>query len=125
MIGRAAVLIVCLGFAVAAAPVSASDSPQPPEFVQGETGCLRLEGDYEAYSTKALVDAQYRWLSENHPGYRFKKHAKPKPQYLRKLGCETQRGSILTVETKDGQEVTVCFCLPAKESAKPVPSGAG
>ena len=120
MIIRIAIAVLCL--CSTTSPAVCGGSTELPTFVKSDTGCLRLQSESGNYSKETLVKAQYRWLAENYPGYRFKQHAKPKPQYLKKLGCETKRGSILTVTTEDGEEVTVCYCLPANASSKPVPA---
>ncbi len=98
--------------------------PQP-NFVKGEGECLELESQSEDYSVVALAEAQYRWAARNYPGYRFREHMTPKPAFLKKLGCETKRGSILRFETNSDSEVTVCFCLPAKKDKTSVSRAAG
>ena len=79
MSGRVAVLVLCFGFVSAAAVFCESVDPQQPEFVKGEASCLRLQVGDETYSKESLAAAQYRWLAESYPGYRFKEHGKPKP----------------------------------------------
>jgi hypothetical protein len=80
-----------------------------------------LESADVTYSALALAEAQYDWLRANYPGYEPKVHMKPKPVYLKKLGCETGRGSILRIETGDGKERSVCFCLPVTRPSDAMP----
>ena len=94
--------------------VAAVSEVEKPTFVRNDTKCLVLSKPNGAYSREAIVEAQYRWLAEHFPDYTIGEHGTPKPSYLKKLGCDTKRGSILTINTSGGESRTLCFCLPAK-----------
>jgi hypothetical protein len=114
-------LLLCLG-SFSDGDSSEVTGPEQPRFVKSEADCLHLKSEEPTKSVVAIVEAQYQWLEDNYPGCKFKAHAKPKREYAKKLGCETERGSILRIETPDGDEVTVCFCLPANRHSVPAPS---
>ena len=122
MIRIVAIVVLCIGSFPEGAFAEVND-PHKPLFIKSEAECLRLQNENVMYSKVALVEAQYQWLRDNYLGYKFRAHMKPKPEYAKKLGCETQRGSILRIDTADGEEVTVCFCLPANQTSDPVSLG--